>query len=187
MRAVIVGHGPSLKGAKKGELIDSHDFVVRIKLGPKLCSTNPKDYGTKLNAVVASTEVLGCFKPYLGRYVCWAYPKRGWYEESDVRKIPVYIPLNLCNRWNWIFQEMGARHPRVSTGMAAVIITAHEVRPEVINLAGFDTLLDPSKEFTRITEVPRTGIGNFPDHDWETENKLLKDVEKVYGVEIKPL
>jgi len=33
---VIVGHGPSLIGAKKGPLIDSKDNVVRLKKGEHL-------------------------------------------------------------------------------------------------------------------------------------------------------
>lgn len=185
MNVCIVGHGPSLKGAKKGKYIDSHDYVVRIKKGQNLTVENPEDYGKRIDAVIASTEVLGCFSGV--RAQKWGYPKYGWYDEVAASDMGVAVPLNLCNFWNWQFRNLLPKHPNYSTGFAAVVIAAHQLRPKVISLGGFDTLLDPKKPFTRITEVPRTGSGDFPNHDWEKENALLGKISEAYGVEITAL
>ena len=40
----IVGHGPSLRGAGKGEYIDSFDYVVRFPYSGNW--QIPEDYGT---------------------------------------------------------------------------------------------------------------------------------------------
>ena len=58
MNVCVVGHGPSLVGAALGERIDAHDKVVRMKLGTHADET---DYGKRLDMLVASTEVPGCF------------------------------------------------------------------------------------------------------------------------------
>lgn len=191
MNICIVGHGPSLKGSGKGKQIDSHDFVVRMKKGQQLTS-NPEDYGTKTNCLVASTEVIGTFMQTRG-LIYLAYPKFGWYSEKVVKdaeealKAPIIVPLNLCNYWNWKFRNMGGRHNNVSTGTASIIMISAHYQGSEIYLAGFDTLLDPSKPFTRIEEVPRTGFGPFPDHDWHMENRLLRHIEKEHRVSIQLL
>jgi len=186
MKVCIVGHGPSLKGAKKGQLIDSHDYVVRMKLGQRLCKENPEDYGTKTNVLVASTEVYGCFLNSDVRHK-WGYPKNGWYDEVGAQRANVTVELNICNYWNWQFRKLGGKHPNVSTGTAAIILAANFYNPGSISLAGFDTLLNPKEKFSRITEVPRTGSGEFPNHDWEKENELLDYITEAYGVKINPL
>lgn len=181
MKVCIVGHGPSLSGAGLGEKIDAHDKVIRLKN----CLFNDPDYGSKIDALVASTEVPGCFSPGIENF---AYPKNGWFHEGPIAGLgfPVAVPLNLCNMWNHIFRGLGGKHPNVSTGTAAIIIAAHRYRSEIV-LAGFDTLMDPSIPFTRNDAVPRTGVGAFPDHDWETEHKLLKHIEQAYGLKISQL
>lgn len=185
---MIVGHGPSLKGAQKGTLIDSH-IVVRLKGCWPVLGT--PDYGSRVDHLCASTEVMGTFfKVQAGSF--WGYPKKGTYDYDKAVKVimdlgaPVMIPLKLCNHWNQIFRDMGGKHPNVSTGMAAIIIAAHYYEPETIVLAGFDTLLDPTKEFTRNDEIPRSGSGKI-DHDWFTEHALLDKLKEAYGCEIKPL
>jgi len=133
------------------------------------------------------------FNVVAGSY--WGYPKKGTYDfDNAVKRImdlgaPVMIPLQLCNAWNEAFRNMGAKHPNVSTGTAAIVIAAHYYHPDVkvIHLAGFDTLLNPDTEFTRYPGIPRSGIGPYPDHDWKTENQLLKKIESTYSVSIEPL
>lgn len=185
----VVGHGPSLTGANKGKDIDKHE-VVRIKTGPGLLG-NP-DYGSRMDYLCSSTEVPGTFKGSFAKEY-WAYPKRGYYDEGVIKVVaetlpnPIIVELNLINTWNAWFRGLGAKHPNVSTGMAAIIYSAHRLRPKEIILAGFDTLLNPSLPFTRITEIPRTGVGPFPNHDWEVENKLLSLIEHAYELEIHDL
>lgn len=202
MNICIVGHGPSLRLAKKGSLIDSHDVVIRLKGGSKVLGT--EDYGSVCHHLCSSTEVMGTFFDVQASSF-WGYPKKGDYSfDNAVRTImdlgaPVMIPLKLCNHWNQVFRDMGGKHPNVSTGMAAIIISAHyyapndvftgcfdEYDPVTINLAGFDTLMNPKNGFYRNPEIPRSGTGEI-FHDWGTENQLLKNIEDAYNVKIQAL
>src|SRR3990167_10317437 len=54
MKICVVGHGPSLKGAKRGTEIDSFDKVVRLK--GSACVIRSEDYGSKVDAICASTD-----------------------------------------------------------------------------------------------------------------------------------
>lgn len=186
MNIVIVGHGPSPKGKAKGKEIDSFDVVVRLKnCGPLL---NTPDYGSRVDAITMSTEVVG-LSNYVQSGMYWLYPKKGSYDQVrtfDViaeKGAPFMIPLNLCNHWNREFRDMGGKHPNVSTGLAGIFIAAHYYEPKTICLVGFDTLLDPTIQFTRNDNAPRTGVGQI-NHDWETENKLLKKISDTYKFEI---
>ena len=180
---IVVGHGPSLVGAGLGSKIDSYDKVVRMKLGPK---ADPVDYGKRIDMLVASTEVPGCFIEGVENY---AYPKKGWFQEKPLNDLgfSVTVPINLCNMWNAWFRGLGAKHPNFSTGMAAIIISAHVYRPKEIVLAGFDTMMDNSISFSRNDAIPRTGAGPFPNHDWEVEKKLLAHIEQAYSLNITQL
>ena len=80
MQIVIVGHGTSLKGAKKGEVIDAHDVVVRLKGCSPLLQEHAEDYGGKIDALCMTTEVPGLvFDVIAGCY--WFYPKYGSYDQ----------------------------------------------------------------------------------------------------------
>jgi len=183
LNIVIVGHGPSLVGAGRGKEIDSFQKVVRMKHGT---FGKPEDYGIKIDLMVASTEVPGCFRPDCENI---AYPKKGWYYEKPIQDLgfPITVALNLSNMWNAWFRDLGAKHPNISTGTAAIIFACHRYRPDEVYLAGYDTLVDPSKEFDRNGDIPRTGGGAYPDHDWETEHRLLAHIEQAYSVSIEPL
>jgi len=190
LKIVIVGHGPSLKGKGLGSYIDSFDKVVRLKGCYSVVKTT--DYGSLTDAVCASTEVMGnFFKIEAQEY--WAYPKKGFFDGkavvnaiSELEK-PVLIPLNHCRYWNKRFVQMGACHPNVSTGMAAILIAIKRWSPKEIHLAGFDTLLNPGMAFDRNPEIPRTGSGEYPNHDWKKENELLTVLSSVYKVSIVPI
>lgn len=187
MNIVIVGHGPSLKNAGLGAHIDSFDKVVRLKGSGSVIET--PDYGSRTDAVCASTEVMGnFFKIEANEY--WAYPKKGHFDAQSVIQAitklekPVMIPLEYCNYWNLRFRQMGACHPNVSTGMAAILIAIKRWSPKEIRLLGFDSLLNPKIPFDRNFAIPRTGAGPYPNHDWENENRLLNVLSNVYKVNI---
>lgn len=190
MRICIVGHGPSMVGRNLGTYIDNHDLVVRLKASTNVLGAS--DYGKRCDVLCMSTEVVG-LGYFLKPEIYWLYPKKGHYDKSiigtfvgDVGR-PVLVPLELMNDWNRTFTElMGGTHPNVSTGMAAVIIAGSFLRPSQITLPGFDTLLDPSVEFSRNNAIPRTGHGVI-DHDWATENKFLKVVADTYKFQIATL
>lgn len=189
MNIAIIGHGPSMKGQGNGDYIDSFDCVVRMKNCAKTLGT--PDYGNRIDALCLSTEVLGLVD-HVNAGMFWLYPKTGRYDEAvtfDVvarKGAPFMIPLDLMNFWNNKFREMGANHPGVSTGMASIIIAAHYHEPSQITLGGFDTLLDPTKPFTRNDDIPRTGAGVI-NHDWEMENDLLKVVSDTYKFTVASL
>ena len=67
--------------------------------------------------------------------------------------------------------------------MAAILYAIRQYNPKEISLAGFDTLLDPTKEFYRHPAVPSTGLGRAAGHDWKAENRMLKSL----NVRINPL
>jgi hypothetical protein len=173
-------------GKKLGEKIDQFDIVVRLKGCASVLGT--ADYGSRADALCMSTEVPGLvFNVIAGQY--WFYPKNGHYDEVrtfDVvakRGAPFMIPLDLCNHWNGKFRELEPSHQNVSTGLAAIAIAAHYYEPELIVLAGFDTLLNPDVEFTRNDAIHRTGVGPSL-HDWKAENVLLRTIEKTYDTQI---
>ena len=187
MKVSIVGHGPSLVGAGKGSTIDSFDKVVRLKGSGSVLKT--PDYGERTDAVCASTEIMGTFFK-IDAIEYWAYPKKGTFDGrvaieaiSRLEK-PVLIPLRHCNYWNQRFRQMGAGHPNVSTGTAAILIAIKRWSPKEIVLFGFDTLMNPELKFDRNSSIPRSGYGEYPAHDWKKENQLLKVLENVYKVSI---
>jgi hypothetical protein len=190
---VIVGHGPSLKGAGLGKEIDACSFVVRLKNCSMLLA-EPHDFGTRRDALCTSTETLYNL-PKLKATEYWGYPKHGEYSESRVRQAErqldakIQIPLEAVNLWNAAFLELGGQHPNVSTGMGALIIALELKRPETVYLAGFDNVLDPSIEGYRCT-VPspyNAGGTQGTGHDWVTEKKLLGYLQPAYNVKIKSL
>lgn len=190
MRVCVVGHGRSLKGMGLGRTIDSFGKVVRLKGSSSVYGT--EDYGSKVDAMCASTEIMGTFfKQSCQEY--WAYPKNGSFSGPTAISViarlgkPVMIPIQLCNEWNQRFRDLGACHNNVSTGMAAIIIAIDRWFPKEIVLAGFDTLMNPDVQFDRNNEIPRSGIGDYPNHDWKKENELLKILEATYGVSISEI
>lgn len=187
MKVAIVGHGVSLTNAGKGSEIDSFDKVVRLKGSNTVMGT--EDFGFKVDALVASTEIMGTFfKMDAPEY--WAYPKKGYFDEKSFAinmgrlERPVVLAWHTCNHWNNYFRQMKACHPNVSTGMAAIIIAASQWRPEEIKLFGFDTLTNPAIPFSRHSGIPRSGVGEYPNHDWQKEHELLKVLERTYNLTI---
>jgi len=189
MNIVIVGHGPSLKGKGLGSEIDNFDLVVRLKAAHTVVGS--EDYGSRVDVVCMSTEVLG-LGAHIKPQMFWLYPKKGTYDKEAVGDfigrvgVGCVLPLDLVNAWNERFRSLGGKHPNVSTGMAAIIIAAASLAPETIVLAGFDTLTNPDVPFTRNDDIPRTGTGVI-DHDWSAENELLKSVSSSYNVSIGKL
>lgn len=187
MQIAVIGHGPSVEGKGMGREIDSHDVVIRLKKGWQLIRKNPEDYGQKLDVLIASTETLGCLliedeeiasgvQEYVG------YPKNGWFVEAQAIEIgkklksPFIIPLNFFNFWNYRFRQMNPAHPNISLGCAAALFAQEYFEFPIVHLYGFDSIVRPDQDFARITSIPRTGTGAFPDHDWEKEKALLQAI-----------
>src|SRR3990167_6238227 len=138
---LIVGHGPSLKGAKLGRKIDEQR-VVRLKNCSALLE-NREDYGTRTDVMCSSTEIAPVMlKVKASEY--WCYPKKGVYDEKALKKFKrqapgkVLVPLAITLVWNDVFRNMGGQHPNVSTGMAAIIFALELEHRTMLTLAGFD-------------------------------------------------
>lgn len=154
-----------------------------------------RDYGKRTDAMCSSTEILPLLRKVKASEY-WGYPKKGDYTpkrvtwlERHVGKGKVKVPLEVCNLWNSAFLELGGKHPNVSTGMGAVVIALELKRPEILYLAGFDNVVNPSIEGYRCT-VPTLFNANgtkSTGHDWATENKLLPYLATHYNVKIKNL
>ena len=189
---LIVGHGPSLKGAGLGPEIDKFKWVVRLKNCSMLLAES-HDYGTKTDVMCSSTEVLPTIAKVKAKEY-WGYPKKGSFVQSRVRwltrHVPqgsvIQIPLEACNLWNAFFREMGAKHPNVSTGVGAIICALELKRPRKLYLAGFDKVLNPSTEGYQCTVPTAFNGGGTHDtgHDWEMEKKLLDYLSAHYQTKI---
>jgi hypothetical protein len=193
MNLVIVGHGPSLKGAALGGRIDSCDFVVRLKNCSMLLAEK-RDYGTKTSALCTSTETLmNLTKVKATEY--WGYPKKGDYSEARRRGAErklgakIQIAVDACRLWNAAFLELGGKHPNVSTGLGALITALELKKPEVLYLAGFDKVLNPmSKGYISTVPTAWNADGQKDTgHDWVTENLLLGYIQAHYRVPIKDI
>lgn len=189
MRVVIVGHGPSLKKAGHGKLIDSFDKVIRLKNCHMLLA-EPKDYGTRTDVLCTSTETLYNL-PKLKAAEYWGYPKKGMYSLSRVRQAErsvgeIYIDLETCNLWNCAFLEIGGKHPNVSTGTGALIMALEKFKPSQVCLAGFDNVMNPKIDGYQCTVPTPFNDGGSKDtgHDWQTENKLLPFLATFFQSEI---
>lgn len=186
---IIVGHGPSLKGAKLGRKIDEQR-VVRLKNCSGLLSEK-EDYGSRTDVMCSSTEVTHHL-PKVKAEEYWCYPKKGFYDERNIFKLKrqvsgkVIVPQNECNVWNEVFRGMGAKHPCVSTGMAAIIIALELTHPKTLYLAGFDKVLDPKSEGYVSTVPTPFNKGGSADtgHDWQKEHELLKFLSHSFKCEI---
>jgi hypothetical protein len=191
---VVVGHGPSLKGAGLGSEIDKH-FVVRLKNCSVLLA-DVKDYGKKTNAMCSSTEVL----PVLTKVKApeyWGYPKKGdysprrvkWLKNHVDRHSKVLVPLDACNHWNQVFRDIGGKHPNLSTGMGAVVIALDLLSPGLVLLAGFDNVISPQIQGYQSTVPTPFNNGGTKDtgHDWLTEHKMLPLLANHYKARVEDL
>lgn len=189
---VIVGHGPSLKGAGLGARIDECGKVVRLKNCYTLLA-EPNDYGKRTDVMCSSTEVMtNMHRVKAGEY--WGYPKKGDYNRARIENFTRRVKGNvfvadITNLWNAFFLELGGKHPNVSTGMAALIIALDRLKPEKAYIAGFDKVLDPNTEGYRCTvPTPFNDEGRRDTgHDWVTENKMLGYLAAAFKTEIVDL
>ena len=109
-----------------------------------------------------------------------------WLQERVTGRVLVF--LDLSNFWNSAFNELGSTHPNVSTGMSAIIIALHRIRPSRLYLAGFDSVLNPAIPYiSRVPSPFNEGGTKGTGNDWATENKLLPVLATHYGVTIKDL
>lgn len=206
MRVVIVGHGPSLKGAGRGAEIDSYDKVCRMKIGHKLSREFPADYGKRMDYLCS---ILKTWMHYwtlkLEEY--WGYQN---FPGQDVKlemvkehfgKTKVRLESEAVDHWLGVYRELadvrmdhtrrdGMRakegdEPWMSTGMGAIVIACAGHRPEKIALAGFDNTIASQRDGYKSMIRPEGHV--YPPHAWDIENQMIPMVAEHYGVEICPM
>lgn len=190
MKVCVVGHGPSLKGAKLGKQIDACDKVVRLK-NCQMLLAEPHNYGKKTDVMCSSTEVMtNMHKVKASEY--WGAPKALTHNQARIEnfrrrvKGEVLVFQELMDLWNAFFLELGGKHKNVSTGLAAVIISLDRYKPDTVVLAGFDKVLNPSSEGYQCTvPTPFNDDGRRDTgHDWQTELAMLPYLGAAYEAEI---
>jgi len=72
MKAIIVGHGPSILAEPMGMLVDEHDVVIRLKRCQQTLE-NPDYFGTKTDVVAGSLTIAGELKGIGGADEYWIF------------------------------------------------------------------------------------------------------------------
>ena len=194
-----MGHGPSLLEKRAGSLIDSFDVVVRQKRCQETLKY-PEIYGTRKDVVCGSWTIAPEL-PQVGAGEVWVFMDSRHEGVSDEavreaeRRIPCRIDRSLCSTWNRLyrlrrtpydrpkgmqeFDPLG--HPHLSAGFHTLLYACHFLKPERVTLAGFDNI--ETGRFTwSITRGP--DWGRYPDHRWDIEHEMLKDVADEFSVDI---
>lgn len=198
---MIVGHGPSLLSREIGHLIDSHDVVIR----QKRCQDTlkyPHLYGSKVDVVCGSWTIAKDLPRVAPNAEYWVFmdSRHRNVPDSEVEALEDYIGCRIdrkvCDYWNRVYRAMRTPytkpdgmqefdplgHPHLSAGFHAIIYACFFLEPEVLNLVGFDNI--ESGTFTwSITRGP--DWHKYPDHRWDVEHKLLKEVEREFNTEIR--
>jgi hypothetical protein len=182
---------------KHGKFIDSHDVVIR----QKRCSDtlkHPEQFGSKTTYVCGSYTIAPQLPQDMPGAEYWVFMDSRHQEfppssyEWAAENLPCTILKPLCDRWNAKyrakrkpfhhnaqmrrFDELG--HPHLSAGFHTILYTCEILRPEAIDLVGFDNI--KTGDFTwSITRGP--DYVQYPDHCWNIEHDMIAEVEDAYG------
>jgi len=199
MNVCIVGHGPSLLNQRLGDRIDGYDVVIRQKRCQETLK-RPETYGTRIDVVCGSWTIA----PQLfeiGAGEVWVFLDSRHADVSDALVEHVSqvarIDRSLCDDWNARyrarrtpykrpdervkeFDPLG--HPHLSAGFHTLLYACAFLKPESVTLAGFDNVRTGGWTWS-ITRGPEWG--QYPDHRWDIEHEMLKDVQDEWDVEVK--
>ena len=193
----IVGHGPSLRGAGKGEYIDSFDYVVRFPYSGNW--QIPGDYGTKTTFFCAtvrrSHKIAERQRPDSGYFIWSKYggsiPER---LKDLIAECGGEDVTNIVNYWQ---QKMSTHHyfaslevnektvKHFSHGTAAICIMAHKIK-EPITVFGCDSLKEGRISGSAYSGswVPENRSQKQNNHVLDAELLIVDNVRKYYNVEI---
>lgn len=203
---VIVGHGRSVIGAGLGKEIDKYKRIVRLKYVSEETLKNPYDYGTRRDILCGSWKIRDALHELVAEEY-WVFLDsrnklvRSFEINNELTRSLVFPEL--CEEWTrkyvelrsdqWSMTEHQVRsreysddrgHLHCSTGSYALLYAAHILRPKSITLIGYDNVVAGvfNKSVTR-----RGNWSKYPDHRWDTENLLMKEIAKEYNVEIRSI
>lgn len=190
----IVGHGPSVVGMNYGNIIDSHDGVVRMV---EWDWQNEIDYGRKYTIGVYSEGPTkdwvkkSKYKPEIYFY----YDTTGKLVDIEDDKIPgnkaygkIFTIQLKRTVWDWIdlVELQSAKH--FSRGIAAVLGVLTYFSPEKITLVGFDAVRFGFSKKHHPVELTNQWKRRIPKggntHDWNVERKILQVVGNFTDIEI---
>lgn len=199
MKIAIVGHGPSLQSAGLGPIIDSHDIVIRQKaIAHNLVCTYPKDFGKKTSIICGSYTIR--------ESLFWDVNAKIWVF-VDSRHSDINIPADnrfiilkdVCNYWNNIYRSLRTNnyirhkkmtihktssdvgHNHMSCGLHTIIYACEILKPKKLTLFGFDNI--KSGAFTW-SLTRGESWDQYPDHRWDVEQTLVKNISDKYNVEL---
>ena len=206
MKAIVIGHGPSLKNAGLGNKIDNFDGYV-IRLTNRKWQT-PEDYGTKIDYVCAAHEVKRlsiCFTESIPNIETWIYAHKSK-GLSDTKKLIKEHPERkfvICRKETtpWVqrskdlLQEYREKTPvdergrfikHFSQGLGAIIIAIQRLNLIEILLPGCDNLLKGttngffSYACLDISNKPRCIL----EHHYGNERIILDEALAKYKVKL---
>ena len=202
MKAIIVGHGPSMLAEPMGEEIDSHDIVIRMKRCQELLK-QPEYFGTKTDVVCGSFTIATQLKKIPAEEY-WVFMDSRHGDKSPEAMIEHFSPKkciidkDLCDSWNenyraWRdqagpietpdqvkeFTPLGHNH--MSAGLHTLIYACDFLDVDVVHLIGCDNLAT-GKWAWSLTRGPE--YTNYPDHRWDVEHKIVPMVAEAYNQKI---
>ena len=195
MKAIIVGHGPSILTQSLGRKIDAFDKVVRLKRCAETLRY-PKIYGSKTDIVCGSWTIGGQLKGVKApTYWIFLDSRHKAVTDQDIATMKLVfkpddllIDRPLCDKWNKVYydnredyptEEMTERkatsddkgHWHMSAGLHAIMYAMDYLKPDELHLVGFDNLLEGKQKTWSVTRGP--DWKHYPDHNWKSEQKVL--------------
>lgn len=214
MKAIIVGHGPSLYMTAEGKDIDSYDVVIRLKRSADLLS-HPEIFGSRTDIVCASLPLYESIKKHwegrVDTYWLFVDTRTFHVEQQELARVKGHfypdkciIDKGLCLRWVRHYRKkrngalMDPRqekkmsgnidlsddqgHLHFSAGMFAIIYAMEYLKPDKLDLIGFDNIYSGSFDWS-ITRGE--DWHQYPDHNWEAEHHMLSDVAEEFGYNLQ--
>jgi len=205
MNVAIIGHGPSMLGGFLGKEIDEHDKVIRLKRCQDTLKY-PGHYGRKVSAVCGSLTI-GAHLKNIPADGYWVFADSR-HKDQDINleaykehfsPKPVIIDRKLCDEWNERYRDLRTEREfpdtvelkksstdklgedHLSAGLHAVLYAAKHLKPERIDLFGFDNVFTRDYGWS-ITRGPEWD--KYPPHRWDIEKDLLNDIEQEFDTEI---
>jgi len=190
---IIIGHGPGIRGAKRGNEIDQFRAIIRF--GDGFYWQTPEDYGWQTDYVLSGDQrIADIITNCPQAKEVWVYGRPDYRDEALImRRLKGYRPYVCRETDGWLqrFKEIGAKgycsqrcpeDPHFSQGLAAIIMAAERLEEKHICLAGFKNLLaGDNGDYDAETNRGHTIISY---HDFEAERRLLDEIIDHYGLEI---
>jgi hypothetical protein len=195
MNAIIVGHGPSILYAKKGEVIDKYDAVIRLKWGWKGAkdlttdSGNPaEDFGMRTDYLLSTLRTVEMYERVTGLKEYWGYDNvfcgRNLFKiQQAMEPTPVWVDYPTTKYWLEMYNSMRTWGlPHVSTGMAAIWYACTRLKLKSLTIVGYDnTIAGTGLDYK---SVWRPDEYKYPAHRWDIEHTLLPLITSKYGVKL---